>query len=181
MARRKNLDDADRPRQETIGPFMSIDRGSNQQHYMKPPYAPHVMLSLDRGARSGMDISSPRPAASPTSVLAAGPRVNSPRCIEWMAHTRSAAPTRIVPSMYKLHSTSPRSRETVTKEGRKNEMGAKDPDRPRQETAGPLMSIDRGSNQLHYIKPPYAPHVQLSLDRGARSGLDTRSRRRPGH
>ena len=51
-------------------------------------------------------------------------------------------------------------------------------DRPRQETTGPFMTIDQGSNQLHYMKPPYKAHVQLSLDRGARSGMDTRSRRR---
>ena len=57
----------------------------------------------------------------------------------------------------------------------------KDPDRPRQETIGPFMSIDKGSNQLHYAQPPYARHVQLSLDRGARSGMDTCSRRRAGH
>ena len=56
-----------------------------------------------------------------------------------------------------------------------------DADRPLQETISPFMSIDKGSNQVHYMKPPYAPHVQLSLDRGARSGMDTCSRRRPGH
>ena len=51
-------------------------------------------------------------------------------------------------------------------------------DRPRQETIGAFMTIDKGSNMLHYMQPPYAAHVQLSLDRGARSGMDTRSRRR---
>ena len=34
------------------------------------------------------------------------------------------------------------------------------------------MTIDRGSNMVHYLKPPYKAHVQLSLDRGARSGMD---------
>ena len=50
-------------------------------------------------------------------------------------------------------------------------------DRPRQETTGPFMTIDQGSNQLHYMKPPYKAHVQLSLDRGARSGMDASARR----
>ena len=144
---------SDRPRQETTGPFMTIDQGSNQLHYMKPPYKAHVQLSLDRGARSGMDASARR--AGSTSKLNL---MKIPDSIA-TAHTRrprtSSSPTAIAPV-------------------KKNQNA----DRPRQETIGAFMTIDKGSNMLHYMQPPYAAHVQLSLDRGARSGMDTRSRRR---
>ena len=147
---------SDRPRQETTGPFMTIDQGSNQLHYMKPPYKANVQLSLDRGARSGMDASARR--AGSTSKLNL---MKIPDSIA-TAHTRrprtSSSPTAIAPV-------------------KKNQNA----DRPRQETIGAFMTIDKGSNMLHYMKPPYAAHVQLSLDRGARSGMDTCSRRRAGH
>ena len=147
---------SDRPRQETTGPFMTIDQGSNQLHYMKPPYKAHVQLSLDRGARSGMDASARRSGSTSKLNL-----MKIPDSIA-TAHTRrprtSSSPTAIAPV-------------------KKNQNA----DRPRQETIGAFMTIDKGSNMLHYMKPPYAAHVQLSLDRGARSGMDTCSRRRAGH
>lgn len=181
----RNNEDVDRPRQETTGAFMSIDRGNNQLHYMKPPYAPHVQLSLDRGARSGMDTCSRRTETSTACNVATSPRLFT-KNLEW-AHTRAAAPTCMVPSRYKMETMTSRSMTPRSVSPRsmtprmKNDTGVKDPDRPRQETIGAFMSIDRGSNQLHYMKPPYAPHVQLSLDRGARSGMDICSRRLPGH
>ena len=144
-----NAPASDRPRQETTGPFMTIDQGSNQLHYMKPPYKAHVQLSLDRGARSGMDASARR--AGSTSKLNL---MKIPDSIA-TAHTRRARAATAAPAKRNPNS-----------------------DRPRQETIGAFMTIDKGSNMLHYMQPPYAAHVQLSLDRGARSGMDTRSRRR---
>lgn len=167
---------------------MSIDKGSNQLHYMTPPYKNHVELSLYRGARSGMG--TPRTAASPPSS------VGFTRDFASMAHTRSprtaqttfsplaaAAPRSIVPARYLLHSLSPRLGRTPVGGVRKSARSAAndgDADRPWRDSIGPFMSIDKGSNQVHYMKPPYAPHVELSLYRGARSGMDTCSRRRAG-
>ena len=47
---------SDRPRQETTGPFMTIDQGSNQLHYMKPPYKAHVQLSLEHERGGGAEV-----------------------------------------------------------------------------------------------------------------------------
>ena len=188
MSARHN-EDADRPRQETIGPFMTIDKGSNQLHYMTPPYAPHVQLSLERGARSGMDRTSHLRTAtmSATSHSTASPRSlrsKAPltKTLEPLASTPRKAPMSIVPSRYYIQTPAVRSSLGDKSVSRKNDSkGAnEDPGRPRRETVGPFMTIDKGSNQLHYMKPPYAPHVQLNLERGARSGMDTSSRRRAG-
>ena len=152
---------SDRPRQETTGPFMTIDQGSNQLHYMKPPYKAHVQLSLDRGARSGMDASARRSGStSKLNLSGSTSKLNLMKIPDSIAtaHTRRARAATAAPAKRNPNS-----------------------DRPRQETIGAFMTIDKGSNMLHYMKPPYAAHVQLSLDRGARSGMDTCSRRRAGH
>ena len=149
---------SDRPRQETTGPFMTIDQGSNQLHYMKPPYKAHVQLSLDRGARSGMDASARRSGStSKLNLSGSTSKLNLMKIPDSIAtaHTRRARAATAAPAKRNPNS-----------------------DRPRQETIGAFMTIDKGSNMLHYMQPPYAAHVQLSLDRGARSGMDTRSRRR---
>ena len=166
----------DRPRQETVGPFMSIDKGSNQLHYMKPPYAKHVQLSLDRGARSGMDTCSRRTATSTSTLPSIEPTATAD------ARRPRTAPTSIAPAKKNLALMAPHSMERGTKVARarrgKIDTSAAPEDRPRQEKVMPFMSIDKGSNQVHYMKPPYAKHVQLSLDRGARSGMESRSRLR---
>ena len=181
----------DRPRQENPGAALrNIDRGGNQLYYMKPPYAPHVELSLYRGARSGMaDTGSfsltRRTAASPMSnVLSSRPRSLVPIAKTLESTPRvatapwAAAPKSISPARYRIRS--PRS--ILDKFVSEAQTIGKDPDRPRQENPGAaLRTLDRGGNQTNYIQPPYAPHVQLSLYRGARSGMDTCSRRRPGH
>ena len=66
-------------------------------------------------------------------------------------------------------------------ERRKNDTSSELRDRPIYgEKVMPCMTVDRGSNMVHYLKPPYKAHVQLSLDRGARSGMDGCARtRRP--
>ena len=148
----------DRPHQETTGPFMTIDQGSNQLHYIKPPYKAHVQLSLDRGARSGMDASARRSGStSKLNLSGSTSKLNLMKIPDSIAtaHTRRARAATAAPAKRNPNS-----------------------DRPRQETIGAFMTIDKGSNMLHYMQPPYAAHVQLSLDRGARSGMDTRSRRR---
>jgi hypothetical protein len=124
--------------------------------------------------------------ATPTTARLPSPRSVSPRSnapltkklnLMAPASARAAAPASIVRSQYYMHTRTEEKRFTET---RKIDAGAKEPDRPRQETINSFMSIDKGSNIVHYIKPPYAPHVQLSLSRGARSGMDTISRRRTG-
>ena len=153
---------SDRPRQETTGPFMTIDQGSNQLHYMKPPYKAHVQLSLDRGARSGMDASARRSGStSKLNLSGSASKLNLMKIPDSIATAHTRRPHT---------SSSP----TAIARVQKNQNA----DRPRQETIGAFMTIDKGSNMLHYMQPPYAAHVQLSLDRGARSGMDTRSRRR---
>ena len=149
----------DRPLQETVGSFMTVDKGSNQVHYVTGPFADHVQLSLDRGARSGMG---------------SGMDTQSRRT---MTHTASSR-TNEDPVKKSLNSTtSLLGGNSVRSPRSKTDTPATPSDRPRQETVGPFMTVDKGSNQVHYMKGPYADHVRLSLDRGARSGMgDTRSR-----
>ena len=182
----------DRPRQETVGAFMSVDKGSNQVHYMQGPYRPHLQLSLERGARSGMAMdakhgrqTSPRSegAAQRSPEKAATPRhiyfmqslqptatagLSSPR-------TTVASRTAFVPPKKNLYSTSPRPGPKLAAGERRKQFAGYD-DHPSVETAGgTVMSIDRGTNQVHYLTK-FKPHVQLSLERGARSGMDKNAR-----
>jgi len=171
---------------------MTIDKGSNQVHYLKPPYKAHVQLSLDRGARSGMDgcARTRRPrtgAVGPRSTTASTRSLNSvtlPRTTTRRPRTATGQMS-AVNSVKSLKTMASRSEDrSVSSEWRKNTTLEQHSDLGRTHASKELgdrpiygekvmscMTIDKGSNQVHYLKPPYKAHVQLSLDRGARSGM----------
>ena len=128
---------------------------------LKPQFAATPLPSL--GSPRAV---SPRSNVAP-STKSLDSRV-SPRSV-----ARPAAPRSMVPSQYYMRSRFDTPRKMSPR------ASPRDPDRPRQETVAAFMSVDKGSNIVHYMQPPYADHVRLTLSRGARSGMDTVSRRRP--
>ena len=137
-------------------------------------------FSLKLQSTTPLRSASPR-AASPRSnaPFSSSPRSNAPltKNLGLMATARAPAPTSIVPSQYYIQSRL----DSTSSEPRKISARAKDPDwSPRRDTVASFMSVDKGSNIMHYVEPPYAPHVHLTLSRGAQSGMHTVSRRRAG-